>query len=96
MRSQQINSTGTKIFEVLPLSGVIPPYGRATLTALFKPVSAGRVKGFKATAPPSDEAFTYACQLSFDGYAKQSLPRRPKHEHMPAIADWAHTVHCLM
>jgi len=67
VRSQQINSTGTKIFEVLPLSGVIAPYGRATLTALFKPVAAGRVKGFKATAPPSDEAFTYACQLTFDG-----------------------------
>ena len=68
VRSQQINSTGTKIFEVLPLSGVIAPYSRATLTAVFKPVTAGRVKGFKATAPPSDEAFTYACQLSFDGY----------------------------
>lgn len=68
VRSQQINSTGTKIFEVVPLSGVIAPYSRATLTAVFKPVTAGRVKGFKATAPPSDEAFTYACQLSFDGY----------------------------
>lgn len=67
VRSQQINSTGTKIFEVLPISGVIAPYSRATLTAHFKPVTAGRVKGFKATAPPSDEAFTYACQLSFDG-----------------------------
>ena len=68
VRSQQINSTGTKIFEVVPLSGAIAPYSRATLTAVFKPVTAGRLKGFKATAPPSDEAFTYACQLSFDGY----------------------------
>ena len=67
MRSQQIDSTGTKIFEVLPLTGTIPPYGRQTLTAVFKPVAANRAKGFKATALPSDEAFTYACHLTFDG-----------------------------
>ena len=68
VRSHQINSTGTKIFQVMPLSGVVAPYSRATLTAAFKPVAAGRKKGFKATAPPSDEAFTYACHLTFDGW----------------------------
>lgn len=68
VRSMQINSTGSKIFQVLPLSGVIAAYGKATLTASFKPVSADRVKGFKATAPRLDAAFTYACQLTFDGY----------------------------
>ena len=67
VRSQQIDPTVTKIFEVLPLDGAIAPYGRATLTASFKPVSAGRAKGFKATAPPLHAAFTYACQLTFDG-----------------------------
>ena len=67
VRSMQINSTGTKIFEVLPLSGVIAAYGKATLTASFKPVSADRAKGFRATAPRLDAAFTYACQLTFDG-----------------------------
>ncbi|DBA78771.1 TPA: putative protein fap47 [Trebouxia sp. C0004] len=71
VRSQQINATGTKLFEVVPLSGVIPAYSRATLTAVFKPVTAGRVKGFQATALPSDEAFTYACQLSFDWSAQE-------------------------
>lgn len=67
VRSLQLNSTGSKIFEVLPLSGVVEPYGRATLTASFKPVSADREKGFKATAPHLDAAFIYACQLTFDG-----------------------------
>lgn len=67
VRSQQINSSGTKIFEVTPLTGTIEPYSRSTLTAVFRPVCAGRSKGFKSTVAPADEAFTYTCQVTFDG-----------------------------
>lgn len=67
MRSQQINSSGTKIFEVTPLNGIIEPYSRTTLTAVFRPVCAGRTKGFKSTVAPADENFIYTCQVTFDG-----------------------------
>lgn len=65
------------MLSVSPLSGVVPPYASATLTATFRPRAPAAAKGFAAQPLPADaqaQPFDGLLQLTFGGGQTKRLP----------------------
>ncbi|PNW70067.1 hypothetical protein CHLRE_17g704300v5 [Chlamydomonas reinhardtii] len=53
---QKARSTGDNPFHVTPLSGVVPPYSKASVSVRYTPTQPAAVKGFNSLMPTSDQA----------------------------------------
>ncbi|GFR48568.1 hypothetical protein Agub_g10470, partial [Astrephomene gubernaculifera] len=53
---QKARSTGDNPFHLTPLSGVIPPYSKASVMVSYTPTQPTPAKGFACLAPSSDQA----------------------------------------
>ncbi|KAG2493472.1 hypothetical protein HYH03_008289 [Edaphochlamys debaryana] len=79
---QKARSTGDNPFHVTPLSGVVPPYGKASVAVRYTPTAPPQQKGFNTLVPSSDQAmrgYEYFAVVELLGLpAKLKLPIRAR------------------
>lgn len=73
---QKARSTGDNPFHVTPLSGVVPPYSKASVSVRYTPTQPAAVKGFNSLMPTSDQVGAHGVGCVAGGCSKDTTEAR--------------------